>query len=86
MAKISVIMPVYNAERYLKDSIESILNQTFKDYEFLICDDGSNDNSVKIVEEYSKKDKRDRRETPASKGVSLTFLKSKKRSNLSKTR
>lgn len=58
MAKLSVIMPVYNAERYLRDSIESVLNQSLADYEFLICDDGSSDNSAKIIEEYSKKDER----------------------------
>lgn len=56
--KISVVMPVYNAEPYLKDAIESILNQTFTDFEFIVVDDASTDNSYKIIEEYSKKDKR----------------------------
>lgn len=56
--QISVVMPVYNAEAYLKDAIESILNQTFTDFEFIIIDDASTDNSYKIIEEYSKKDKR----------------------------
>jgi len=54
--KISVIMPVYNAENFLKDSIESILNQTFKNFEFLIINDGSTDKSLKIINSY--KDKR----------------------------
>ena len=45
---ISVIMPVYNAELYLKKSIYSILNQSYKDFEFLILDDNSNDNSKKL--------------------------------------
>ncbi|MBA3285510.1 MAG: glycosyltransferase [Nitrosopumilus sp.] len=53
---ITVLMPVYNAEKYLKQSIESILNQTFKNFEFLIIDDGSSDNSEIIIKGY--KDKR----------------------------
>jgi glycosyltransferase involved in cell wall biosynthesis len=50
--KISVIMPVYNEQNYLRASIESILNQTFKDFEFIIIDDGSTDDSAKIIESY----------------------------------
>ena len=46
-------MPVYNAENYISDTISSILNQTFIDFEFLICDDGSNDNSVQIINKFS---------------------------------
>ena len=53
MPKISVIMPVYNGEKFLKDAIEGVLNQTYKDFEFLILDDGSTDNSSKIVESFS---------------------------------
>ncbi|GIW68018.1 MAG: hypothetical protein KatS3mg096_886 [Candidatus Parcubacteria bacterium] len=55
---VSVIMPVYNGEKYLREAIESILNQTYKNFEFIIVDDGSTDNSVKIIKEYAKKDKR----------------------------
>ena len=55
---ISVIMPVYNTEKYVWEAIESILNQSFKDFEFIIVDDCSRDNSYKICEEYSKKDNR----------------------------
>lgn len=55
---VSVIMPVYNSERYLKEAIESILNQTFQDFEFLIFDDGSTDNSKEIIKEYVDKDDR----------------------------
>lgn len=51
-------MPAYNSEKYIKESIESILNQTFKDFEFIIINDGSTDNTAKIVKEYTKKDKR----------------------------
>lgn len=52
MPKISVIMPVYNAAPFLKESIESILNQTYKDFEFLIFNDGSTDNSMEIIESF----------------------------------
>ncbi len=50
---ISVCMPMYNASRYLRECIDSVLAQTFTDFEFLIVDDGSTDNSVEIVESYS---------------------------------
>lgn len=50
---ISVCMPMYNASRYLRECIDSVLAQTFTDFEFLIADDGSTDNSVEIVESYS---------------------------------
>ena len=53
---ISVIMPVYNEEKFLDESIQSILKQTFKDFEFIIIDNGSKDNSLKIIKSY--KDKR----------------------------
>ena len=46
---ISVVMSVYNGEKYLHDSIDSILSQTFKDFEFIIIDDGSTDNTLKII-------------------------------------
>ena len=56
--KISVIIPIFNAERYLSDCLESIINQTFKDIEILCINDGSKDNSEKIIKKYAKKDKR----------------------------
>ena len=46
-------MPVYNEQKYLKESIESILNQSFKDFEFIIIDDGSEDESVEVINSYS---------------------------------
>lgn len=55
---ITVLMPVYNGQNYLRQSIESILSQTFNKFEFIIVDDGSTDNSWKIIKEYSTKDKR----------------------------
>lgn len=50
---VTVLMPVYNGERYLRESIESILNQTFTDFEFLIINDGSTDNSKEIILSYN---------------------------------
>ncbi len=52
MPKISVIMPVYNGERYLKGSIDSILSQTFGDFEFIIVNDGSTDGTEEIILSY----------------------------------
>lgn len=56
--QISVVMPVYNREQYLKESIDSILNQTFTDFEFIIVDDQSTDSSWQIIQEYANKDSR----------------------------
>lgn len=56
--KISVIMPNYNCEKYIAEAIESILNQTFRDFEFIIIDDWSTDKSWEIIQEYAKKDER----------------------------
>lgn len=55
---ISVIMPVYNTEKYLGQSIESILNQTYTNFEFLIFDDGSTDSSPDIIRKYAQLDQR----------------------------
>jgi len=55
---ITVIIPVYNAEKYISKCLESVINQTFKDFEVLCINDCSKDSSLKILEEYSKKDKR----------------------------
>jgi len=56
--KVSVIVPVYGVEKYLPECIESILAQTFADFELLLIDDGSPDNSGKICDEYAAKDSR----------------------------
>ena len=50
---LSVIMPVYNDEPFLNEAIESILSQTYNDFEFIIINDGSTDNSLKIIKSYS---------------------------------
>lgn len=55
---VSIVIPVYNVELYLKKCMESIINQTYKNLEIIIVDDGSLDNCPKICDEYSKKDKR----------------------------
>ena len=55
---VSVIIPVYNVEKYLAMCIESVLNQTYKDYELILVDDGSTDDSPKICDEYAEKDNR----------------------------
>lgn len=59
MPKISIIMPVYNSVEYLKEAIDSILSQTFMDWEFIIINEfGSNDGSKEIIEQYAKVDNR----------------------------
>lgn len=56
--KISVVLPVFNGERYLKEAIESILTQTYDQFEFIIINDGSTDNTKKILLSYTEKDHR----------------------------
>ena len=56
--KISVIIPVYNEERYLHECLESVCGQTFKDLEIICINDGSTDGSLDILREFSKIDKR----------------------------
>ncbi len=50
---ITIVMPVFNGEKYLKESISSILNQTYKDFEFIIIDDGSQDDSLSIINSFN---------------------------------
>lgn len=56
--KIDILMATYNGEKYLREQIDSILNQTFKDFNLIICDDCSKDSTWEILQEYEKKDSR----------------------------
>lgn len=56
--EISIIVPVYNVEKYLRQCIDSILAQTFKNFELILVDDGSPDKCGEILDEYSLKDER----------------------------
>ena len=69
---ISVIVPVYNVEKYLEECINSIINQTYKNLEIILVDDGSKDNSSRICDELSKKDSRIRVIHKENGGVSDT--------------
>lgn len=71
--KISVLMPVYNAEKYLDQAIVSILAQSFKDFEFIIVDDLSTDSSLEIIRRHAKNDKR------------IVILENKKNLNISRS-
>ena len=57
-AKVSVVLPIYNAEPYLRECLDSVINQTLKDIEVICVNDGSTDNSLNIIREYASKDKR----------------------------
>jgi glycosyltransferase involved in cell wall biosynthesis len=56
--KVSVVMTAFNAEKYLSEAIQSVLDQTLTDFEFIIANDGSTDNSLSIMNEFQKKDRR----------------------------
>jgi glycosyltransferase involved in cell wall biosynthesis len=56
--KISIVLPVYNGEKYLSEAIESVIKQTFSDWELILVDDGSSDKTIDIFEYYEKKDRR----------------------------
>lgn len=58
MTRISIILPVYNSEKYLKDTLNCILNQTFEDFELICVNDGSTDKSLEILKEFSNADSR----------------------------
>ena len=54
MPFLSVIVPIYNAEKYLKECLDSVMNQTFKDFEVILVNDGSTDRSPQICDSYAK--------------------------------
>ena len=55
---VSIITPCYNGEKYISETIESVIAQTYPNWEMIIIDDGSKDNSLKIAMEYAQKDNR----------------------------
>lgn len=69
MCKISVIVPVYNAAKYISDTLYSIQSQTMKDIEIICIDDGSNDNSAEIIKEKQAQDIRIRYEYQPNQGA-----------------
>ena len=70
MPEVSVIIPVYNTEQFLADCLNSVLAQTFADFEIIIVDDGSTDNSAAIIEEFAQKDSRIVKVRQENKGLS----------------
>ena len=71
MSKISVIIPVYNVEAFLPQCIDSILSQTYKDFELILIDDGSKDQSLEICRQYAQKDSRVKVIHQENSGVSV---------------
>lgn len=70
--QVSIVMTAYNAERFLVEAMESILSQSFKDFEFLIMDDGSTDSTWEILQEYAKKDARIKLFQQENKGIAFS--------------
>jgi len=72
MKMISIIIPVYNKEKFIKNTLDSVIKQTIKNYEIIIVNDGSTDNSLSIIEEYFKKNNNTKYSiiTQCNKGVS----------------
>ncbi|MEO1766435.1 glycosyltransferase family 2 protein [Thiobacter aerophilum] len=70
---VSVLMPVYNAARFVADAIESILAQTFRDFEFIIIDDGSTDGSLSVLKRYAANDPRIRLISRENRGLVATL-------------
>lgn len=73
MCKISVLMPVYNAEPYVAEAVESVLNQTFTDFEFIIINDGSTDSSLEILQKYASQDTRIKLISRENRGLIITL-------------
>lgn len=81
MSKFSIVVPIYNSEKYLNKCIESILAQTFKEFELILVNDGSNDKSLEICRKYERKDSRVRVINKDNEGTILTRIKGVKESN-----
>lgn len=73
MSSISVLMSVYNGELFLREAMDSLLAQTFKDFELLVCDDGSTDRTYEILTSYAKKDARVKVSQHANAGLTATL-------------
>ncbi len=56
MPKVSIVLPTYNGEKYIRESVESIINQSFTDWELIIVDDCSTDHTAMIVDQYASED------------------------------
>lgn len=70
---ISIVMPAYNCEKYIKDAIKSVMNQTYKNWELIVLDDGSKDNTVNIINGLAAQDKRIKfYQNEKNQGVSAT--------------
>lgn len=80
MIKISVVMPAYNAEKYIGQAIESILNQTYSNFEFIIINDGSNDKTKEVILSY-KDDRIIYLENERNFGIVVTLNKGLEKAN-----
>lgn len=69
---LSVVIPAYNAESYIRECLDAVINQTYSNLEIIVVDDGSSDKTFAIAQEYTKKDSRVRAYTHKNKGVSYT--------------
>ncbi|WP_231620023.1 glycosyltransferase family 2 protein [Pseudoalteromonas sp. NGC95] len=78
---VSIIMPSYNAERFIEESINSVLSQTYQNWELLITDDVSKDNTVAIVKQYAINEPRIRLVEKSNGAYWALFIKSTKTSN-----
>lgn len=72
MIKVSIVIPVYNVEKYVRRCLDSVVNQTLKEIEIIVVNDGSLDNSLKICEEYQRRDKRIKLYSKKNTGLGLT--------------
>jgi len=73
MPAVSVLLPVYNGARFLNEAVQSILDQTFRDFELLAVDDGSSDDSLAILRNFERQDSRVRVETRENRGLVFTL-------------